>query len=399
MIKIRLLAPMLLCLAAIGHDDIVRSEPVRGQTHLQTLARMDDGKFKEWLSRWQANILANLANHYCSKESGEDMGWIMYPMLRGFYYGYITTKNPRWVALTVSCADTWIRQAQVEPDGYIGWPKVGAAGTNVDRLDDFYADSMLGEAMVLQYIVLMSGEILKTPPLADNFSAKAKSYIKLAEQVFEKWDKRGAWRETSNGNMVTVELPFGIDKDTRGWTEGYQTRNDPGIGFSHQNNKANLIACWLLAMSDVTDEPVYKERAKKWFLVMKSRIRPKDSDTVGIWNYWEPAGPWDYKAHLLPKHWIGVHQNSAYYAIDVESILTAYEHGIVFTREDVDRLIKTALTQNKYWPALALYNPTIQKMFEERNDPSSWGGLGATPWYLSYQVQLRKEPPSESHTK
>ena len=360
---------------------------------------MDDAKFKEWLSRWQVNILSNVANNYCSKETGEDMGWLMYPMLKGLYYGYITTKNSTWVALLVGCADKWFRRAQVEPDGYIGWPKVGAAGTKVDNLDDFYADSMLGEAMILHHIVLMSGEILKTPSLADKFSAKATSYIKLAEQVFEKWDKRGAWRETANGGMVTVELPFGIDKNTQTWTDGYKTRNEFGVGFSHQNNKANMIACWLLAMSDVTHEPIYRERAEKWFRLMKSRITLKDDDTVSIWNYWEPAGPWDYKGFVVPKHWIGVHPNPDYYAIDVESILTAYEHGIVFNQQDVNRLVKTALAQKRYWPALAVHNQMIQKMFEDRNDPSSWGGLIATPWYLSYQVQLQKNVSTESPVK
>ena len=96
------------------------------------------------------------------------------------------------------CTDSWIKRGIVEPDGYVGWPKVGAAGTNVDHLDEFYADSLLGEAMVLQYVVRMSDEILEDALLLqEKFGARARTYIALAERVFEKWDKRGAWRDTA----------------------------------------------------------------------------------------------------------------------------------------------------------------------------------------------------------
>ncbi len=49
---------------------------------------------------------------------------------------------------------------------------------------------------------------------------------------------------------------------------------------------------------------------------MKSRMKPKDDGTYEIWNYWQPAGPWDYKADGSPKHWIGVHPNGGYYWVD-----------------------------------------------------------------------------------
>ena len=396
---VQIVAASALCLIGISlcgaGDRLFKTDtnPLETEANLQPLAKMDDAKFKDWLLRWERNILGEIPQNYCSKEMGEDMGWVMSPMLGGFYQGYLATGDQKWLDLVVSCTDSWIKRAVVEPDGYVGWPKIGAAGTKTDHLDDFYADSMLGEAMVLRPVVLASGQVLETPPLEEKFGVKARGYLALAEQVFEKWDKRGAWRDTVGGGMITVELPFGIDRKTAAWTEGYQHKHEQSNGFSHQNNKANLIACWLVALFDVTHNPIYRERAERWFRLMNSRMQLRDDGTFEIWNYWEPAGDWDYhlsfsRLNILPKHWIGVHRNPGYYDIDVEAIVTAYQHGLVFDQDTIIHLIKTAIANQRYWTALVPYNNTIQKQFEDHNDPNSWAGLGATPWYLAWQARL-----------
>jgi hypothetical protein len=362
-----------------------------GQALLETndhkMLKMDNTKSKLWLSLWQKNIVNANAMRYCTVERGEDMGWKMQPFLRGFYYGYLVTGNLKWADMLTRCTDSWIKRAVREPDGFLGWPKVGGAGADVDNLNDFYADSMLGEAMVLTPVIFMAIEIQKTPLLKEKYGAKAEGYIRLSEQIFEKWDTRGGWRETSGGGMITVELPFGIDQKTGSWTAEYDSRNALGKGFSHQDNKANLIAGWLLAMYDATKVAVYKERAEEWFRVMKSRMKIKDDGIFEIWNYWEPAGAWDYKSDGRPKHWIGVHPKSGYYDVDVEGIVAAYEHHLVFNGDDMNRLIATALAERRYWTTLVPYNNEIQAEFENTRDPTSWDGLHRAPWYLAMQLQ------------
>ena len=46
--------------------------------------------------------------------------------------------------------------------------------------------------MGLRPVVLMAGTILKTPALKEKYGQKAEGYIRLAEQVFEKWDRGAA---------------------------------------------------------------------------------------------------------------------------------------------------------------------------------------------------------------
>ena len=99
-------------------------------------------------------------------------------------------------------------------------------------------------------------------------------------------------------------------------------------------------------------------------------------------------GKWDYKPDGSTKHWVGVHPNAGYYEIDTQDIVCAYEHGVVFTRDDIDKLIATALAEKRYWSALAPYNPEIQQHFEASLKPDGWGGLTAVPWYLSLQKNI-----------
>ena len=120
---------------------------------------------------------------------------------------------------------------------------------------------------------------------------------------------------------------------------------------------------------------------------MKSRMKLKGDGTYQIWNYWEPAGRWDYNSNGLPKHWIGVHRKGGYYDIDVEAIVAAYEHGLIFKTDDINHLIATALAAKRYWTAFVPYDDTIQRHFEETLDPSSWAGHSKAPWYLTLELR------------
>ena len=345
---------------------------------------IDPGRRAAWLERWRRNILAESRSRYCDSAMGEEIGWLISPLLEGFYYGHVVTGDAGWIERLIDWTDAWLRRGVVEPDGYVGWPKVGAAGTDVDNLDNFYADSLLGEAMVLRPVVLAAAAILKDPALNGRYGQRAGDYLRLARRTAEKWDRRGAWRGAGDG-MISVVLPYGIDPASGRWTAGERDSNDPRVGFSHPDNKANLVALWLLAMTDATGGPAYRDRAAAWFRLMKSRLHPQADGTYRVWNYWEPAGPWDYRALGIPKHWVGVHPKAGYYEIDVHAMVVGWRHGVVFTAGDIDRLIRTAIATARWWPPLAPYDATIRAHFEQTLNPDGWSGLSLVPWYLAQQ--------------
>jgi hypothetical protein len=47
---------------------------------------LDAALRKDWLDRWEKNILGDSRNRYCDKETGEELGWMVSPFLNGFYY-------------------------------------------------------------------------------------------------------------------------------------------------------------------------------------------------------------------------------------------------------------------------------------------------------------------------
>jgi hypothetical protein len=366
--------------------------------------KIDEALAKDWLPRWDKNITGDARNRYCDKETGEEIGWLISPFLNGYYYGYEATGDTKWLDMMVDWSNALIKRAVIEPDGYPGWPKKGSGGAVADQL---LTDSELGEAMALRPLVLAAGAIRKNPALAAKYGKAADVWLDLSERIFEKWDKRGCWRETKEGGVWVVPT-FGIDEKTGKFTDNYAKRATEG--FTHPDNKQNHIAMWLLAMADVTGKPVYRERAEKWFRVMKSRMRTSADGKYFVWNYWDPAGPWDYKPDGSTQHWVGVHPNGGYYTIDLEGIVTAWEHGLVFTKADIDKLIATNrdFMWNKavkgatfqridggkpddrwkdspgvLWTALVPYDATLQQVFEANFKPDGWGGLSATPWYLA----------------
>ena len=380
---------------------------VNGESTGKAPVGLDAALAKDWVSSWEKNILNDARNRYCDRELGEEDGWLVSPFLNGFYYGYQATRDPKWVEHLADWADSWIKRGVKEPDGFIGWPKSGSGGA---LAESFLTDSLLGEAMGLRPIVLMAGEIQATRALKEKFGPRADAWLKLAGQVFEKWDSRGCWREVTEGGLWVVPT-FGIDAKTGRWTDGYARRATDG--FSNPDNKQNHIAKWMLAMHDVTRKPVYRERAEKWFRLMKSRMKTRESGKYFVWNYWDPAGPWDYKPDGSTRHWVGVHPNGGYYAIDVEGIVAAFEHGLVFTRADLQRLIATNRdfmwnqqfkgakfqridggepdarwkdSPGALWTALVPHDETLRKVFLENHHPASWGGLAVTPWFLAREA-------------
>ena len=150
----RILTAGLLCLA--GCCRMLSAAEGAAAKKYPPMTKSSDAKFNDWLARWQKNIIADARNRYCDKALGEDIGWLMTPFMDGFYYGYMATKDPKWVDMLVDWTDSWVKRAVQEPDGCFGWPRREAAGTKVDNLDDFNADSMLGEAMVLRPAVLLA---------------------------------------------------------------------------------------------------------------------------------------------------------------------------------------------------------------------------------------------------
>ena len=223
---------------------------------------------KTWLEQWQKSILSGARSRYCDKELGEEIGWLITPFLSGFYYGWRATHDAAWVDRLVDWTDSWVRRGLTEPDGFIGWPKRDAAGTDTDQLNSYNADSLLGEAMALRPGHAHGRPNPERPrPQGQNIRTRRKIISNFPNRSFAKWDQRGAWRDTANGGGISIVLPFGTwtRRATGKWSDGYAKRLDPAIGFSHPDNKANAVALWLLACPMSPEKPFTRPAPKSGF--------------------------------------------------------------------------------------------------------------------------------------
>jgi hypothetical protein len=363
-----------------------------------------DEATRDWRDRWSRHLLAEARDRSCDRELGEELGWIVSPVLNGFHYGFLATQDPQWMERLIEWTNARVKRAVREPDGFPGWPKGDGGG---GPAAGYHADSLLGEAMMLRPALLAAANTRRQASAPEAWRQWAKTITQFSETIFAKWDSREAWRPTAEGGVWVVP-EFGIDSKTGGWSAGYESRK--ANGFSNPANKQNHIARWLLALHAATGKAIYRDRAEAWFRVMKSRMRTRGDGRFLVWNYWDPAGPWDRKPDGSLMHWVGVHPNGGYYAIDLEGIVDAFKAGLVFTRADLDRLIATnrdfmwnqketgaafqridggdvdARWKNSpglLWEALLPYDATLRRVFVANHRPDSWGGLASTPWFLA----------------
>lgn len=88
---------------------------------------------------------------------------------------------------------------------------------------------------------------------------------------------------------------------------------------------------------------MYRDRAVKIFLTAKSHFQFFDNHYC--WNYFDPLYPGDVDLEKkTTRHGVWVHPwRSGYQAGEVEKIVDAYHHGIVFDEQDIKRIINTNL--------------------------------------------------------
>jgi len=327
-------------------------------------------------------------------------------LLTGLFYGYKATGSTRLVDLSLDWSDyiltnpAW-KELEQESEASSKGTTHGAPAGSEEAL----------QAAILRPIVLMSGEIMKDPELSRRYGARAEALIKASEQAYGRWESLGAWRDVQGGG-VWVRMPAIAQQDDVSKTKSNSTMA-PGP-CSLPTFKQNLIACWLIAMYDATGKPIYRERAEKWWHIMRSRMMLTGEGKYYVWHYWDAAGPWDSKASGSGSTDGRVHPDGEYYAVDVAAITVAYEHGLVFTPTDIERLVATnrdfmwnqqikkagfrridGASEYQRWPrmypgsnhgllwtALVPYDPMLRRIFEANNQPGNWVGVTATPQHL-----------------
>lgn len=266
---------------------------------------------------------------------GENFCWHARVDMDDYIGNFQLTGNREWLDAGIQYCDFLIGKMDTDPNGYKGW--IGPYEYDTK----YWQDALVGDAILLTAILDFSVLILEDSSLKKIYGAKANSYVEIAKKNFaEKWDKRGVWYEDGPYGSYVGFGSFLKPGDLTKWIKDPKVDR---VGISHPFNKQMDAAQVFLRLYRITGDRSYRDRAEKIFFTAKSHFQYFDNHYC--WNYYEPLTPGDVDLEKKDtRHGVWVHPwRSGYQAGDVEKIAEAYHYGIVFTEEDIQRIINTNL--------------------------------------------------------
>ena len=266
------------------------------------------------------------------------------------------------------------------PDGYKGWVGEDQTGRGT------WADNHVGDAIIVDPMLGFAEVVLKDPELKKKYGEAAEKYVAEAKRdLFEKWDKRGTWKEDRawgcyiGWDMVCCRP----HPDT--W------KKDIAPSIAEPFNKNNHMGICSLRLFRITGEEKYRDRAFKIFAYTKSRFQLVDEHLQLL--RLELLGAFGPESVDLAKHdtrlWMNVHGGRPYNAGEIGQMVEAYNTGVVFDKTDIERFLNTNLkvmwNGDKAKPHFSIANwklpmpngPDGKPLPLETNSPGAqlWSGL------------------------
>ena len=343
-------------------------------------------------------------------ESNESWFWINAHKLRPLLNAYDYSHDIAFLDVFVSLMDDVLAERYIHPtdsDTWSGWYQYQ---TNA------HSYMVIHAGIVYYQPVLRFVETVRSnPALSDKFGQIAETWFTDITGVsIPAWDKRGCWKEIGEGEGWYVKLTQKPDPDTHELI----SESDRLAGTSYAYNKLHEMLRGFLIAYRLTGNEWYRDRIEKCARVFHRNWRIDDAHAE--WNYREILGPWDYKSGEIDEgdtyftSWI--HPKGGYYGTDVEYTVECYNHGILFDRADIEKLIQTntefmlrdkdashrftnidgsyrvynepgkkGFGHGSLWTSLAQFSPRVRELWKaqiDRTDPARYGYANSAIGYL-----------------
>lgn len=344
------------------------------------------------------------------KGFGEVFCWNAAYSLPHFLRAYQAWNDAAWLDWGVRYYEFIVSKLQTGPDGYKGW-----IGPYVYD-ESVWCDVHVGDAILCDGLLDFALAVAADKRLSDKYGKQAERYAEIARKhVWEKWDARGTFEPDGACGGYRSWNRYGTPGELKNWLVKDDIKNSR---LSLPFNKQNDMAVVSLKLYRLTREERFLRRAAQIFAFHKSRMQLHEGCL--LWNYWEPMGQADIDQDARrTRHWVGVHPTRNYQAREVAQIVEAYHCGLVFTEEDIRRIVRTNLevmwngdekapkfvnsnarlpgvdrskqTAGTLWTALADFDATVRRLMAAREGGS---GTRETIMRAYFENVTCKRPPS-----
>ena len=304
----------------------------------------DDTSFiKQNLTDHDKHVLSNFVRHAvefaekvdvatikkkCHK-SPEMFAWVDFRQLNCLPISYQLTGDTKYLDLFHSAFGKYQSIMSKQHDEYLGWYGLALKPRQLKDNPGLLIDELQMNFRAISIICNYVEQARSNETYAKEHQADIDGLLKLAEEhLFPKWDARGHFVDMGKQGGLYRGLDFPI----------------PGQG-SLSFEKLSLMLDGSLRLYRVTKKPKYMNRALQIGTWFKSHLMLKEGHYE--WMSWVPAGKWDIKQDKPDawRSWIAADPNGGWYVAGVEMAVTLYQHGLLFTDEDIQRFVKTQKEQ------------------------------------------------------
>jgi hypothetical protein len=298
---------------------------------MANLAQAD--RYDDLINKWQDHGIGGYEG-----SDAMDLAWRTVPRLRSLCYGYMLKKDKALMDKCQTAVDRWVNVTPMKnPAGQLGYLVGGAGGTEQP------GESFRIIGAILHYIYL----VYNNSDLSTH-KTKAVGYLdKMENVIIKKWldhyyindDKQPPGSYHYPGTGAAIYPCF----------DGQCLPDGTGnmASMSAQHNKNSDFGSAMLWLYKITNNAKYKKIVEEVALNFKSKLIWQDGGRFYSWHYWDPTWAMDFATNQIgigqiknsDRRWI--EHRGGYGAINMEFVTECYRHGIVYTRQDIERFVIT----------------------------------------------------------